>query len=326
MDQKWTLKMLEQVVSAKTTESLTMEFKASGALDNADAKKNEISKDVSSLANSAGGTIIYGMEEDGHCASGLDNGVDLKLYPKEWLENIVISRIHRRVDNVKIWQVPAKTAGRGYFVVEIPQSTRAPHQASDKRFYKRHNFQSVPMEEYEIRDIALRGSAPDLEIYFSWSTQSRAIGEGQTRNSFTLRPQITNNSDQPAKYAHLQIGFDSRLELVGQSGGFKEQKGLRIDVGGLLVQVDLFSKNWSIPGKMPIYKGVDYSLTDNGFEFYNPKEDGEYLVYSKSTAPSMEQKAQFYLVQVKDSNVSFDGKALTLEETTRNRNLPWQES
>ena len=50
--------------------------------------------------------------------------------------------------------------GKVAYVVSIPQSIRAPHQASDKKFYKRFNFESVPMEEYEIRDLARRSSAP----------------------------------------------------------------------------------------------------------------------------------------------------------------------
>jgi hypothetical protein len=36
------------------------------------------------------------------------------------------------------------------------RSSRAPHQAPDKRYYKRQNFQSSPMEDYEVRDTLRR--------------------------------------------------------------------------------------------------------------------------------------------------------------------------
>lgn len=32
------------------------------------------------------------------------------------------------------------------------------------RYYKRFNFQSVPIEDYEVRDVSRRGEAPDLEL------------------------------------------------------------------------------------------------------------------------------------------------------------------
>ena len=46
-------------------ESLELDYKQCASLQKADGKKKEISKDVSAFANSAGGTIVYGMIEDG---------------------------------------------------------------------------------------------------------------------------------------------------------------------------------------------------------------------------------------------------------------------
>ena len=39
-----------------------------------------------------------------------------------------------------------------------------PHQAQDKRYYKRYNFQSAPMDDYEIKDILNRVKYPDLHL------------------------------------------------------------------------------------------------------------------------------------------------------------------
>jgi len=44
-------------------------------LNNTERNKNEISKDVSAFANSDGGTIIYGIEEEGHLPKRIDGGV-----------------------------------------------------------------------------------------------------------------------------------------------------------------------------------------------------------------------------------------------------------
>jgi hypothetical protein len=57
--------------------------------------------------------------------------------------------------------------------VQIAQATsRAPHQANDYRYYKRFNFESTPMEDYEVRDLMRRsieygkkyGAAWDLNV------------------------------------------------------------------------------------------------------------------------------------------------------------------
>jgi hypothetical protein len=45
--------------------------------------------------------------------------------------------------------------------------------AADNRYYKRYNFQSIPMEDYEVRDLARRAEAPDLRTTAAqWDTAS----------------------------------------------------------------------------------------------------------------------------------------------------------
>jgi len=39
----------------------------------------------------------------------------------------------------------------------------APHMAADHRFYKRFNFESIPLEVYEVRDVGHRQESPGLE-------------------------------------------------------------------------------------------------------------------------------------------------------------------
>jgi hypothetical protein len=49
---------LDQLIKDGVEESLTLDFKASGALAKDSRKSDEMCKDVSALANSAGGQII----------------------------------------------------------------------------------------------------------------------------------------------------------------------------------------------------------------------------------------------------------------------------
>lgn len=60
-----------------------MNTKRAIALATTEGKKNEVSKDVSAFANSAGGTIVYGMIENGYVPVRLDSGYDPSVISKE---------------------------------------------------------------------------------------------------------------------------------------------------------------------------------------------------------------------------------------------------
>ena len=163
---EWEEEDLLQLIAVGEQESITLDYKACDALARRDDKKDELSKDVSAFANSAGGTLVYGMLEDGHKPVDIDVGYDPSHITKEWIDQVINSRIQRRIDGVRIKQIELSgpKAGRVVYVVWVPQSLRAPHQASNKKFYKRFNFESVAMEEYEIRDVARRSESPDLSL------------------------------------------------------------------------------------------------------------------------------------------------------------------
>jgi hypothetical protein len=157
---EWNEKDLLGLISNAVEESLTLEYKASAALARNDKSTNELSKDVTAFANSDGGVIVYGIKEDKHLPIQIDLGQDPTAgITKEWLENVLISKARPRIEGlvIKPIELVSQLNRRFAFAVEIPRATfRAPHQAADHRYYKRHNFQSLPMEDYEIRDILRR--------------------------------------------------------------------------------------------------------------------------------------------------------------------------
>jgi predicted HTH transcriptional regulator len=175
---EWNEADVSSLIANEVQESLTLDYKQSDALGKSDGKKNELSKDVSAFANSSGGTILYGMTENGHYPTLIDSGLDPTDISKEWIEQVLNSSVHPKIDGLRINQIPLSSTGTGrvLYAICIPAATsRAPHQAKDKRYYKRYNFESVPMEDYEIRDLYRRASTPDLWIEFSFGT-------GKTKN------------------------------------------------------------------------------------------------------------------------------------------------
>lgn len=141
------------MIQNKIMEDIHLDYKLSKALE---GKPGEISKDVSAFANSDGGMIIYGIDEEQHFPTRLDDGVDHAKFTRERLENIILSNITPIPDGIEIIQIPINDQ-RSYYAVCTPKSVRGPHQDKQhKRYYKRHNFSSTPMEDYEIQDIRNR--------------------------------------------------------------------------------------------------------------------------------------------------------------------------
>ncbi len=123
-------------------------------------KADEISKDISSFANSEGGVIIYGIAEDKAGLPVYSEGV-ISNKNSERIQQIISSSISPLLD-VKIDVIDvfdknnALINGKEFLVVKIPKSPFYIHQA--KKFYFRQNtitngFEAVEMTE---RDIALR--------------------------------------------------------------------------------------------------------------------------------------------------------------------------
>ena len=166
-------KKLQKLIENQVQENLNLDYKDSRAID--PNKGSEIAKDVSAFANSDGGMIIYGIQEDKHFPVNIDSGVDHTKFSKERLEQIILSNITPRIDGLKIYAIPLD-AKHSVFVVDIPKSYRGPHQEKKtKSYYKRHNFLSDPMEDYEIQDIRNRRQIASslITVYIVVNSDSR---------------------------------------------------------------------------------------------------------------------------------------------------------
>ncbi len=154
-----TIRDVENLINNQTEENIHLDYKQSDALlaGNLDRIKTELAKDVSAFANSDGGQIIYGVVEQNHVPTMIDNGIaDQGSITKEWIEQVIVSRVTPGIEGLRILRI-SKGTGNSLFVITIPKSFRGPHQVTmEHRYYKRANFKSAPMEHYEIQDVAGR--------------------------------------------------------------------------------------------------------------------------------------------------------------------------
>lgn len=214
MPTKWDQAELQRHIDDEVEESLNLDYKAGEALDKADKKKIEITKDVSAMANSAGGIIIYGMKEhDEDAKKHLPEKfapIDRTQFSKEWLQQIINS-IQPRINGIIIHSVDLNTGPNDVaYVVEIPQSTTA-HQAKDKKYYKRFNSLCEAMEDYEIRDVMHRATLPDVDVEFSYE---KIYPAGAFHPDYRLNIVVRNRGDQVVKRFKLQFNFPNFKEKV----------------------------------------------------------------------------------------------------------------
>jgi predicted HTH transcriptional regulator len=137
---------LDALHSGNIKESISLEYKASPAIDKKDDnKKVKMARDVSAFANANGGQIVYGMTEKNHEPSGLDQGLDETTYPEIWFEQILQQHVTPPIAGLRIRHV-ALAKPMVAVVIDIPATKGDPHQVSDGRYYRRHNYNRLVME------------------------------------------------------------------------------------------------------------------------------------------------------------------------------------
>ena len=202
----YSLDDIHDLISNEIEENIHLDYKASGALLKQDNKKNEITKDISSFANSDGGIIVYGLLESDHKPKEITY-IDGREITKEWLENVIQS-IQPKIENLQIIPIRFGDIAKSIYVVKIPRSEKAPHMAKDNKYYKRYNFKSVPMEDYEVRDLYHRMTTPKLQI----EGCSFGISEkNTTRTIYNLRASIRNEGQNVCELYKLNFYLNNTI-------------------------------------------------------------------------------------------------------------------
>lgn len=145
-------------VHTKTPESIFLDYKKELFFET-QKQKIELGKDISSFANTKGGCLLYGIDED---RQSIDSApIPKKDYGMEPInrqlidiENILGSIISPALPELRIRQISLEhDISKIVYLIWHPKSWVAPHMVSgfnNNRYYKRGNFKSEPMEEHEV--------------------------------------------------------------------------------------------------------------------------------------------------------------------------------
>lgn len=247
----YTLHDIQDLIDNEMEESIHLEFKSAGAVGKWDSKKAEMTKDVAAFANSDGGIIVYGLAENNHKASAL-SFIDGNVFTKEWFEQVLNSGIQQKINDIRIY--PIRNNGRidqTIYVVKIPKSFNTPHMSKDRKFYRRYNFEAVPMEEYEIRELYNRKSHSKLQIQ-SYYIGRNANLNGETEDeekcqSYHFIAQIANIGAMPESSYKLNVYINCpHLDYIKLTWDETENISYTI--------IDSSKVKISAVGTIPIYK------------------------------------------------------------------------
>ncbi|KQM90136.1 helix-turn-helix domain-containing protein [Sphingomonas sp. Leaf226] len=297
--QEWTEADLQALVRDGVPESLGLEYKSSAALSKDDKHRSELCKDVSAMANSAGGRVIYGIREENHAPVTVDGGLQPGGVSREWIEQI-LGNVHPRIQGLRIHPVPLAAGGIAY-VLDVPQAaTFAPHQAADGKYYKRFNFTSSPMEDHEVRDAFRRAQYGLPDVWFEWETMEMP---GGLVEGVTFSAHITNLRDTPILYCSVRLIFEEQLlRGTNLTRGFDhrtEVARIGADQYRDLVIVD---RDILTPGHMPIWRGRTCTLFR---ETLRIPPDGPHFFRMEVSWPGGSEEKQFHKT-IKDGGVNFE--------------------
>jgi hypothetical protein len=159
---------LEQLIQDRTPEGQNIDFKRElpAAWDN--ASKHKFLADVAAFANSSGGDLIYGLDEDG-------DGQAERLVPQgrpmdeemRRLLDVLANQVDPRIPGIQIHPVPT-TAGDvvgQVLVIRVPQSWAGPHRIKlGQHFFIREGARNRPLDVPELRSHFLRSEAQERRV------------------------------------------------------------------------------------------------------------------------------------------------------------------
>lgn len=173
-----TVELLDTAVEREIEEADDLDWKSKLPAA-ADLKNSDFSKDITAMANSGGGVIVYGVTENQKRANGRrDTGGELSEAHERSLHQIAVSAVSPPLFGLNVIQVGED--GNRAVVVVVPSSTEGPHLIYRGEYFGapiRNNADTVWMREREVAaqyrarfDAAHNPSTYLYELYDETST------------------------------------------------------------------------------------------------------------------------------------------------------------
>jgi len=148
---------------ARVREYVSLDYKAK-AYPHSHAGAVEMLADITAMANSRGGLILIGVEEDSDAPDGTPKallGISRADEEANWIQSLCQSSIDERIPGLKVREVPL-SSGLHCLIVQVPNSPSKPHMVIHEKhrsFRFRHGRSNVFIGMQEVRAMVLDASA-----------------------------------------------------------------------------------------------------------------------------------------------------------------------
>ena len=146
---------LSTLISNKVGESHTLDFKRDTPGHDS-AARHEFCADVCAFANTSGGDLLFGMDED-------DDGIARSIVPSTSnpddeqlrLQDLALNGLEPRVTGIHVRAIPV-TGGHA-LIVRVPKSWSGPHRVkTNQHFFLREGVRKRQLDMPEIRSLFAR--------------------------------------------------------------------------------------------------------------------------------------------------------------------------
>lgn len=145
---------VQSLVTNEVQEEFDLDFKTT-LYGRGDSEKRDLAGDVAAMANTAGGVIILGVEEDSQATAIAAPGVDLSDDEKRRMTQVIASLV-APVPSFEVLPVPNDgNPEHGYYVIAVPRSPVAPHAVlvnQGLRYPRRNGSTTRYLSEPEVAD------------------------------------------------------------------------------------------------------------------------------------------------------------------------------
>jgi hypothetical protein len=195
---------IKSLVDAKVGESFDLDFK-SELYGTTDSQKRDLAGDVAAMANTAGGVIILGVEEDDQArASGVALSDDERLRMSQIIGTL------SPMPRFEINDVPSKLEDRshGWYVIAVPRSVMAPHAVPVN-----HGWRYPRRNDTGTRYLA------EPEIAAAYRTRDLG-GEGQNRRLSGIERDLRARLDPEVTWLTVSVVPELDGEVLINSDTF----------------------------------------------------------------------------------------------------------
>jgi len=266
---------VEQLIANREPEGLYLDFKRGASLSlGSNDCRTELVKDCTGFANAAGGTIIYGIAEaeiDGVAVAAELAPVMDSRATRDWIGEVLRSNSSPPLTRFHVSELPQAMGGR-VVAIEVEAASTAHQSLRDHKYYQRSGAATVPMVDFQIRDVMARRSKPEASVNFRFGRVSRTAA--LHRNTLEVAVENTGAVTLEKWWLDIELPADvvrdtrnTQVNLMILQPNFSRLTRSKIDSSGRRFVLVGYGDPWQDGERCLVHPGQVLTL-DRGYRHF----------------------------------------------------------